>query len=251
MPLKSTQATHAANRGLNNKINLAGCILQYDFQNPSCYNGGNTVTDLRGNSAATVYNTPTWNTTDSRYLNFDGPTSSNQYLMTTTSLNSRLSPANTGVNISVFIWVYPSSNGVIVSERGMASLISGWHDSQIEIVAGKVCFGVWLYTSGNPQITGPTISLNTWNYLGFTYNGTTLTGYVNGVSVGAYTISRLSPYNGSTQGLHYALCAEDTTNLGAGGYSASRVGAFHVYNRGLTATEVFQNYTNTKRAYGI
>ena len=35
--------------------------------------------------------------------------------------------------------------------------------------------------------------LNTWNLVGFTYDGTTLTGYKNGVSFGSVVTDRQSP----------------------------------------------------------
>jgi len=92
--------------------------------------------------------------------------------------------------------------------------------------------------------------LNTWHYIGITYSESTLTTYLNGQSVGTQTISRLTPYNnGGGLQLFYSLGSDDFTNLGDGTGATFRLGAFHVYNVGLTAQEVLTNYNNTKSSY--
>ena len=80
---------------------LNGLILRYELKNRNSYVGTTTVTDLIGNSNALLTNGPTYSSNG--YLNFDGV---NDYLMTNTSLNSKLSPANTSKIISYFIWIY-------------------------------------------------------------------------------------------------------------------------------------------------
>ena len=110
-------------------------ILHYDISNISSYPGsGATVFDINGNSNATLYNTPSYT---SGYLLFDSIT--NEYLMTNTSLGSKISTDVT----SIAVWIYPMDNGVLVSERGEGSLSSGWHDSQMEMVSGVMKFGMW------------------------------------------------------------------------------------------------------------
>ena len=115
-----------------------GLILNYDIGNASSYPGtGATVTDLQASSNATLFNTPTYT---SGYLTFNG---TNQYLTTNTSLNSKLSPANTSKVISIFLWAYMSDDGVLITELGQTTLNNGWYDSQIERVAGTLRFSVW------------------------------------------------------------------------------------------------------------
>ena len=122
-------------------IATSGLILNYDISNTSSYPGsGTTVTDLTGSSNATLYNSPTYTATGGGYLTFNG---SNQYLGTNTALGSKLNPANSSTVISIFVWVYPIDNGVIVSELGSTSPNTGWHDSQIEMVGGTLRFSVW------------------------------------------------------------------------------------------------------------
>ena len=222
-----------------------GLILNYDIGNASSYPGtGTTVTDLQASSNATLFNTPTYT---SGYLTFNG---TNQYLTTNTSLNSKLSPANTSKVISIFLWAYMSDDGVLITELGQTTLNSGWYDSQIERVAGTLRFSVWSNQPGFASTVAT--SLNTWYYIGFTYDATTLRAYVNGSAAGTATYARQSPYvDGGGAGLHYAVAAGAGTNLGDGTYSSMRLGALHVYNTALTAGQVSTNFQADRGRYGV
>ena len=222
-----------------------GLILNWDVQNSSSYNGGGTITDLQANSNGSVVGT-SFTTGSTNYVTLNPGNGS--YILSSKNLNPVLSPANTGVNISHFIWVYPTADGVIVDELGANSLSPVWHDSQIEIVGGQLLFRVWNLSS--PYLTSNTaISLNTWNYIGLTYDGTNLVGYLNGTNVGSVNYpGRLSPGNNSA-GLHYGLSVDDITNMGDGTGADMRFGAFHVYNRALSSSEVVQNYNATRGPY--
>jgi len=223
-----------------------GLILNYDIGNASSYPGtGVTVTDLKASSNATLFNTPTYS---SGYLTFNG---TNQYLTTNTSLNSKLSPVNTSTVISIFAWVYPIDNGVIVQELGQTTPNTGWHDSQIEMVSGTMKFSVWQNQPGfSSTISTP---LSAWYYAGFTFNGSVLRGYVNGaLAVTSPTITRSTPYNdGANLALHYAIAHATITNLGDGTFSNMRLGALHVYNSALSAEQVLTNFQADRSRYGV
>jgi len=237
-----------------NDIVQNGLIMYWDIQNTSSYGGSGTIiTDLKGNSNGTLtgtipFTSGTPSSGDPNYLEIQG--SSSEYISTNTDLNPFLSPINTGTEISHFIWVYPTTNGIIVNEEGSTTPSQFWFDSQVEIVSNNLLLRVWNLSP--PYITS-NISLvfNTWNYIGLTYNSdTTLTAYLNGVSVGTTNLSRLTPYNnGSGRALHYSLGANNPTNMGNGTGSTFRFGAFHVYNRALTSGEVNSNYNITKNSY--
>ena len=172
--------------------------------------------------------------------------------MTSTSLNAQISGTspNKSTAQSIFIWCYPTEQGVIVSEIGQAVINSGWHDSNIEMSSsGLISFSVWHGSLVN-RVTSTSKSFNAWYHLGWTYSGTALTAYINGVSVGTATLTRQAPFNNGNN-LHYALGAIDGTNMGEGSYCAMRVGSFQVYNRGLTAEEVATNYNSYKAIYGL
>ncbi len=238
----------AGNRKQYGKVISSGLILQYDMQNSNSYSGsGTTVTDIRGNSSGTLNNGPTFNSTGTKYLTFDGV---NDWLVTDTSLNSKLSPANTSRIISFGMWVYPMDNGVLVNEKGGSGLNAGWYDSQIEIVSSTIKFSVYPYSS---IVTSPTISLNEWHYIVLVYDGTNVKGYRNGSLVGtSANFTRSTPYLDPGQyGLHYGLAVAVSTNLGDGSYANCRIGAFHVYNIALTADQVLENFNKTRTIYGV
>ena len=219
-----------------------GLILRYELKDDNSYSGTNTVTDLVSSSNATLFNGPTFSANG--YLNFDGV---NDYLFTNTSLNSKLSPVNTSTVISFFVWIYPTDNGVIVNEQGSSTLDFSWFDSQLEIVSGSLKFRVW---PGSALTSTIPISFNKWYYLGLTYDGTTMKGWVNGQFAGSYNIARQTPYNnGSGKGLYYALASSASTNLGDGTNSKLKLGAFHVYNTALTQQQVLNNYNAQKSNY--
>jgi len=228
-----------------------GLICRYEISTPGSYSSaaGSTVTDLVGNSNAVTQNSPSYSspgqfTGTPGYLQFNG---TNQCLVTQTDLNPKLSPANTAIDISVFVWVYMSDNGVIVSELGQTTINSGWHDSQIERVAGTVKFSVW--NNGTGFASSIPTSTNTWYYIGFTFSGSTLTGYINGVSAGSAAYTRTTPFNGSGLGLYYGLAVLDGTSLGDGTYAACRIGAFHVYNTAISTTQVLSNFNAQRNRY--
>ena len=156
---------------------LNGLILRYEISDRDSYSGSNTVTDLVSNSNATLVSGPTYSING--YLNLDGI---DDHVFTNTSLNSKLSPNTSSTIISVFTWIYPQDDGVIITEQGDLSLNgSGWHTSIIEIVSGQLKFSVWPLT----QIITSSISFNKWYYIGLVYDSTTLRAYVNGQNVGS------------------------------------------------------------------
>jgi len=220
---------------------LNGLILRYEIRDNDSYSGTTTVTDLVANSNATLINGPTYSLNG--YLNFDGV---NDHLFTDTSLNSKLSPVNTSTIISCFVWIYPMDNGVILTEQGSTTIDFSWFDSQIEIVSGVIKFRVW------PSLTGITstipISFNRWYYVGFTYDGTTLRGYINSQLAGTLNVARQTPFSAG-RGLFYTLAATTSTNLGDGTYARMKLGAFHVYNTALTGQQILNNYNSQKSNY--
>jgi len=222
----------------------SGLILNYDISDSSSYSGsGTTITDLQANSNSTTFNSPTYTSSGGSYLTFNG---SNQYFRTNTALGSKLNPVNSSTIISIFVWVYPMDNGVIVQEIGQTTPNSGWHDSQIEMVSGTLRFSVW---SNNPGFAS-TIStpLNNWYYVGFTYDGTNLRGYVNGsLAVTSGTISRSTP----GANLYYAIAHNDATNLGDGSFANMRFGGMQVYNTALSTNDVLNNYNAQKSRFGL
>jgi hypothetical protein len=250
MPLSTFSSQH---RPLNRIFSTAvtaivssGLICHLKTAPPT----GSTWTDDVGNSNATLANIPTYSSSNGGYITLNG---SNQYIMTSTSLNAQISGTSPSKSTaqSIFIWCYPTEQGIVVSEIGQAAINQSWHDSNIEITSsGVVDFSVWHGSLSN-KVSSTAKSFNNWYHLGWTYSGTTLTAYINGASVGTATLTRQAPFNNGFN-LHYALGATDGTRMGSdGSYCAMRVGSFQVYNRALTSDEVLTNYNSNKSNYGL
>jgi hypothetical protein len=220
-----------------------GLVLHYDIGNASSYPGsGGTVTDLVGNSNATLYNGPTYN---GGYLTFDG---SNDTLITNTSLAAKVTTDIT----SIMMWAYPMDNGVLLSEVGTSALpnTAGWHETQMEMVSGMMKFGMWNGTEISSVTSAVATPLNAWYHFAIVYDGTKLNAYVNGAAAGSVTFSRLNPIEGGN-GLFYAIAATDITNMGDGTYASMRLGQFLVYNTALSATEIQTNFNAGRTTYGV
>ena len=230
----------------------ASMITYWDIQNSSSYGGsGTTITDLDNTNNGLLVGTNPYTSGTPNYISLDSGTSN--YIRTTVNLNPYLSPANTSIVIAHFVWVYPTSNGVIVSEQGTTSPNTNWYDSQIEWISGTPCFAVWPYVIGGGAKITSSISapLNNWHYVGLTYDGSTLRGYVNGQLAGSSTYARQTPYiTGSGAGLYYALGYPTSTNMGSGAGAEFRLGAFHVWNTAISGTTILNNYNATKASYG-
>ena len=401
-------------------------ITYWNIQDTSSYSGsGSTITDLDSTNNGTLVGSVPYTSGSPKYLSLDS--GSSNYIRTNTNLNSSLSPANTSEVISVFTWVYPTSNGVVLTEQGNTSQSSsnGWNISQIEWVSGTPRFAVFPYSgqtrvniysthggngsssqyanyplttsefdrlfntaysnttlawngnlnastslnnsiyttltsagavvpnsgeyfslevnatfvpvetgtytfaidsddgsdliingsvvvswygghgmsnnfslhTGTISLTAGTVysfkarmqeygggeglkvawkrpsqgsytlqtselnpsstitssvsaSLNTWHYVGYTYDGTTLRSYVNGQSAGSATLNRQTPYNTETKGLYYALGYPTATNMGSGAGANFRLGALHIWNDAISDATILNNYNATKTAYG-
>ncbi len=213
--------------------------LQADYD-VSSYTSGTSLLDIKGGVNATLTNSPTYTSTSGKYLTFNGV---NQY-----GITDNLASKVTGNTVTLMAWVYPTGNGVIVTELGAGNPSSGWHDSQIEITGGNTLkVGIW---NTNIVSLNTSITLNAWHLVGFTYDGTTLTGYKDGVSFGSVVTNRQSPQlNGN--GLYYGIGLADATNMGSGAYGAFRLGDFQVFDRGITADEVNRMYNLYSYRYGI
>ena len=216
---------------------LPPLVLDYDLSNSSCYSGsGSTVTDLKDTANATLANSPTYS---NGYLTFDG---SSQYLLTSSTVGTKVTTSATTISM----WVYPMSNGVILSELGQPYINTGWHDSQIAMVGGTLRFSMWggYYTIITSSIATP---LNNWYHITITYDSSTLTAYVNGNLAGVTSFGRQAP--GSQ--LYYAIAATDSTSLGDGNYSSLRLGRFQVYSGALNDDQVTNLFNSTSKNYGL
>jgi hypothetical protein len=118
-----------------------------------------------------------------------------------------------------------------------------YHHASIEIVSGKLEFGLWNGTGITS--TGPTddISFNEWHQVVLTYNGTTVKGYLDGQFSGSVNVSWDSPED-STGNFYYNFGYQTITNQGDGTNFDGRFGIMRIYEVELTASQIAQNYNS-------
>ena len=209
----------------------SGLDVDYDV---SSYVSGPTLVDIKSSINATLYNSPTYSSTGGKYLSFNG---SNQYAIT-----NNLASQFSSTAISVVAWVYPTGNGVIASELNIPSTSSGWHESIMEITGSNTLrVGFW-NGIGITQLS-TAITLNTWNMVCITYDGTTMRGYLNNVSFGSVNFSRQAAFiHGGNGQQHFAFGLSDATNMGSGAFGAFRLGDIQFFDRAITVDEIDRTF---------
>lgn len=217
------------------EINDPSLILTYDAANTKSYPGsGTTWTNITGSGTnGTLTNSPTFSTAKGGSLVFNG-----------TNSNIQMGNASTFVPtaaITVSVWAYSTVVGVykkmFVTVTAGTSTIDGIYMS-IGPSPYHSYFGIGTAAGGNVSAGyGTALSVNTWyNFCG-TYNGTTITYYVNGISVGTAAQSGAIKNAGVGR-----ISGYDNNNETWSGNIAN----FYMWNRALSATEVLQNYNALK-----
>lgn len=218
-----------------------GLILWLDAGDTKSYPGSGSNTtwyDLSSNAKnATLSGGPAYtNTTNQGYFDFDGAA---HYANFASALASSPTAG------SFFMWIYPESDGIMLAIVGQSTINTSYHHSAIEINSSALLqMNLWHGNLTSPVST--TISFNTWYNVGVTYASGTLTGYVNGVSIGTSSFTWSAPSS-----LHLGIAATDGTNMGTSAYGDGRVASVLVYNRALSAAEVARNYNARKRRFGL
>ena len=233
----------------DNSVYIPNIILTYDFGVELSTVSGTQVSDTIGNSNATLHNNPSYTSGDEGYVTFVG--GSSQYMINNDDIGGYFSGTNPNKSTSITfsMWIYPTGNGVVLNEVSL----DGYHNSVIEIVSGQFRFGFWKPSGGltvmNSNITTP---FNRWYHVVLTYDGTTMTGYINNVSVCSTTTTRLGFYNLSpARALYYAVGAAESTNFGDGTYGDFRLGVFEILDGPLSSAQVSNRFKFYRDRFGV
>lgn len=238
-----------------------GLVLHLDAGNPYSYNGtSSTITDLSGNgNNGTLLNTPTFEADRNGILSFDG---SNDNI--NCGRGASLTIAD---NISCAFWIkWPTGYGnsgwqsVVTKRRPFSSTLA---NRQATLVINwnptENWFQVQFYSPAGTSRAlliplAANFSVNEWTHviavLEKSGSNTIITVYKNGsqldtTTVGANVLAysnldlRIAGMDNSYSapfGLEYGLC---------------RMAQVLLYNRALSAAEVFQNYQATRWRFGI
>ena len=239
-----------------------GLVLSLDAANVKSYvNGSTTWRDLSGNNnSGSLINGPTFNSANLGSIVFDG---TNDYVGITP-----VSGLNIGVNFTIQTWCKPSKFGGIISgnfNRGSIftnsypyssgqgvyiSFTSQGGPPNFTATPGAECVFI---SMGSDQHVSSTVTgsltnfVNQWVNMAFTVNGTApIRIYINGTEASYFGGA---PGNGPSSWNYTAgPCSIGNRNNLLEFFSGS-FGSFQIYNRALSATEIFQNYEGQKSRY--
>jgi hypothetical protein len=222
------------------KIITDGLVLYLDAANTKSYpTTGTTWSDIsRSSNNGTLTNGPTFSSTNSGSIVFDG---TNDFVATSNNINISGSNART-LECWIFLTTNQSKNimGYGGASNGQLFDTILWFDAGFQRVVGHYYGGGFDTISTLPSRN--TININAWNQVVHTYNGTTASLWTNGILSNSLTVNI------------------DTTNtvlsVGAGSFSgynffSGRTANFKAYNRALSAQEVLQNYNATRTRFGL
>ena len=134
--------------------------------------------------------------------------------------------------ISASMWIYPFSNNAILGSVLLsAEKVAGASDAyQVYWTTGNV---IRLAIDGSSVSTSQTIPLMEWTHLSFTFDGSTVKIYFNGVEVASGSLSATLTYSSAP-----VLLGSNANLSFLGYYYDGIMDDVRIYNRGLSAAEV-------------
>ena len=221
------------------KIVTDGLVLALDAANIKSYPGsGTTWSDMSGkNNNATLTNGPTFSSDDGGSIVFDGSNDfvdgvHNDHVNLTGSVTCECWFQITG---STSDWVRLIGKG-----SGSNRTYGLWYHQSYS-------GGYWLYqrygTANVGQTLAKPVSQNVWHHMVGTSASDVHALYVDGVLVSGPTSSG-SSFHTSTDNFTIGYAGYHT-------YHAGNIAVARIYNKGLTAAEVRQNYEATKGRFGL
>jgi hypothetical protein len=216
------------------KIVTDGLVFYLDAANSKSYVSGSTAwNDIsRGGNNGTLVNGPTFNSGNGGSIVFDGV---NDYVTIPDSPALKLNG-----NFTIMLW----HRAITKTNTFPGPLYKG------NSGAGGTGY-ILFYTSVNngeiylkrDNIQLPlTSAVNTyWSHITFTYDGTNVRGYLNGVN--SYTSSTVT-YSTNNDSSSLLLGRADQSGNAA-------IGTIQMYSKALSAQEILQNYNATKTRFGL
>ena len=208
-------------------------ILSLDAAN---YSGTGNWIDSVGGKQFTLYNTPTWSSSNGGYFTFNA--ASSQYASSTTSL-SNLSIWSVGV------WHYYTGSNV----GPLPCIVTEFYPG----ATSKINFSLGANTGGLLQngffdgnwrtTTAYTLTANNWYHIVGTYDGTTVKLYVND------TMVLSANYTGtpsSSQGGIRLMRRWDLAD-----YWGGRLATVDIYDIALDSTKISSIWNSTKSRFGL
>ena len=225
------------------QIVTSGLALYLDAANKKSYRGtGNTWYDLTTNGRnATLFNTPSFSNVNGGTLSFSD--TSFQYA-TIPNIGSL-------TNFTVESWARANKSltgkvtTVVCNQYDLVSNLNYSLGTNNAVASYNMTFG--FFNGAWRNVTGFAMATNTWYHLMGTYDGATVSLYVNGV------INTTLSYAGTaTSGgeIRIARRWDDVANNAAYFFSGD-IPIVKIYNRSLSQAEVNQNFNATRTRFGL
>lgn len=232
------------------KIVTDGLVLCLDAGSPKSYGGSGTVwTDIsRNGNNGTLVNGPTYSAANGGSIVFDG---FNDYV--NIPYSSILAPT---AQISFEATVYLTNWDVSTDSRILSKTQSGGYQigfNENNFITNGYLGGL-LYAGGSYRMVRiPRSSVSSgWHHLAFTFDGRYFKMYLDGINVNSYDIGSITTisYSANNSLLIGAEAGSGSTPDG-GSYLNGRVSSVKIYNRGLSQSEILQNFNATKGRCGL
>ena len=218
------------------------------FPAKAAYQTSGLIADWRGSSLVNA-STAWSDSINSRTLDQSSTTynSANGGFVTLNGSSSFLHATNNLItfntsNMSMFFWIKPTSNAGVIMQLGRSG--SDADSEMVLSINGNGNLMFWDYDGGlgfNSVTSSGAVTLNQWNYVGFTKSTSastsTLTYYINGNTSGSSSATNKTiSLNDFTLGKDY----RDNNGFYNGSYA--RVS---IWNTALTSTDVTNNYADS------
>ncbi len=221
----------------------SGLFVHLDASNAASYPGSGTVwTDLTGNgNTGTLTNGPVYSALAGGCIDCDG-TNDFVYIADKPELQPK-----SATPITMQIWVYfdALTNGAIINKLTALFVYDGY-------IVGLASTGYAGYTVNGGLVnqvesTSPTVVFTTGTWYLVTFI-TQRTATANTTRLYVNTTVRIQKTWGNDS---YTESNPLQLGGGYGGFANCKIGAFYFYTRGLSDSEITQNYNATKSRYGL
>lgn len=233
----------------------SGLVLSLDAANARSYVSGSTTWyDVSGNNNnGSLSNSPVFGSLNNGILIFNGINHNVSVPNSNTYLTGSYFTFSTWVNIPTTAAAntyYSILNKNNYNTNGISIIIGtgGLASNQIQLS------NIRMSVSGNIAVAtqftlSPIVPFNTWNQFTYTLNydntNTYLSLYINGSFRQTLTIGSGS-FIGNTNSLSIG-----TPGPGNGTYFSGSMANYQIYNRVLSADEIFQNYNSSKARFNL
>jgi hypothetical protein len=216
-----------------------GLRLQLDAGNPASYPGsGSTWTDTVGSIEFTLVNSPTYNSANGGYIQFN-PNQS-QYAASSTNLG-------TLANWSIEAWHYYDGTNTSAGPNIFTEFpySGGTINLGLGANAADTDLQTWWYGGGfHTTPSGYSLTPGAWYQIVGTFDGTTLKLYVNNTLVQTATAP---PGGSANSSIGYGLM----TRWDPGGFWGGRLSIIRLYDTALDLAGVTQNYNANRVRFGL